>query len=300
MAVKYHPGALAVQARAGVGEATRRVGKGIRETLPPGFVAFLAEQPLAIVASAGSDGRLWASALTGPPGFLRALDERTLLVVAQAPPGDPLAANLVEGAALGLLAIDLATRRRVRVNGALRGWAEGGFVLETAEVFGNCQQYIQRRIPAGVAPPSGATVPRRSAALTAGQRRLVASADTFFIASAHPAGGADASHRGGPPGFVRVLDERTLVFPDYAGNTMFNTLGNIVANPSAGLLFVDFEAGTTLQLTGRAEVVWDAERATEFPGAERVVTFQTDETVEIAGAHPLRSRLVGYSPFNPA
>src|SRR4051794_9434953 len=145
MTYDYHPGSLAVQARAGVAEAASRVGKGIRAELPPAFAAFLAEQPLAIVASAGSDGQVWASALVGQPGFLRALDARTLLVAARPAPGDPLAANLADDAALGLLAIDLATRRRVRVNGTLRGWTDAGFVLATDEVFGNCQQYIQRR-----------------------------------------------------------------------------------------------------------------------------------------------------------
>jgi predicted pyridoxine 5'-phosphate oxidase superfamily flavin-nucleotide-binding protein len=132
------------------------------------------------------------------------------------------------------------------------------------------------------------------------QRRLILNADTFFIASAYPEGGADASHRGGNPGFVWFLNGNTLEFPDYSGNTMFNTLGNIAVNPSAGLLFLDFEGGGTLQLTGEARIVWDVGRAAGFAGAERVVEFRVQEAVEIQSSIPLRWQFQGYSPFNPA
>ena len=119
---------------------------------------------------------------------------------------------------------------------------------------------------------------RRSSALDARTRALVAGADTFFIATWHPGGGADASHRGGRPGFVRVLDDRTLEFPDYPGNNMFNTLGNLVGHPRAGLLFVDFERGDLLQLTGRAKIRWEpatavrrgrSRRSARLPAAAR-------------------------------
>ncbi len=132
------------------------------------------------------------------------------------------------------------------------------------------------------------------------QRDLVACADTFFIATAHPERGADASHRGGAPGFVRVEGGRRLVWPDYSGNAMFNTLGNLAVDPRAGLLFVNFENGDTLQVSGRAGIIWDEGRAAEFAGAERVVEFDVEEVVDTRGALPLRWRLEEYSPFNPA
>ncbi len=150
----------------------------------------------------------------------------------------------------------------------------------------------------GGSPAEQPGTARRAGTLTDAQRRLISSSDTFFIASAHPEGGADASHRGGLPGFVRFLDENTLAFPDYSGNNMFNTLGNIAANPKTGLLFVDFERGDTLQLSGEARVLWDPARATEFAGARRVVEFRVGEVVE--NAVPLRWRFAAYSPFNPA
>jgi hypothetical protein len=113
----------------------------------------------------------------------------------------------------------------------------------------------------------------RSSGLTDEQRRLISDADTFFIASAQPEGGADASHRGGNPSFVRFLGKNALEFLDYSGNTLVDTSGNIAENPSAGLLLLGFEGGGTLQLMAEARLVWDARRAARFTGAERVIEF---------------------------
>jgi hypothetical protein len=89
-----------------------------------------------------------------------------------------------------------------------------------------------------------------------------------------------------------------LAFPDYSGNNMFNTLGNIAANPNIGLLFLNFERGDTLQLSGEARLIWDPTRVAEFAGARRVVEFRIEEIVE--NTVPLRWRFAAYSPFNPA
>jgi uncharacterized protein len=311
----YHAGELAVQARAGVEGMARRIGNSIRRSIPAAAQEFLSGQPMLVVASLDADGRVWASLLAGPQGFARALDEQTVSIEARPAAGDPLGDNLRTGAQIGLLAIEPATRRRMRLNGVIAAPSAGtdgepgaglALRLQTRQVYSNCHKYIQAR--EWTAPPGsnagddlGARpVIVRRCAVTLDQQRWIEHADTFFIASVHPEGGADASHRGGLPGFVRIQDERRLLFPDYAGNTMFNTLGNIVANPSTGLLFVDFESGTTLQLTGRAEVIWDAGLTATFAGAERVVAFDVDEVVEMADAYSLRSRFLGYSPFNPA
>jgi predicted pyridoxine 5'-phosphate oxidase superfamily flavin-nucleotide-binding protein len=198
-----------------------------------------------------------------------------------------------------MLVIEPATRKRVRVNGHAELLPEGGLLLRVAEVFGNCQKYIQAR-EWGEAEPGAAVSRQQTDALTASQREWIARADTCFIASTHPEGGVDASHRGGQPGFVSVLDDGRLVLPDYAGNTMFQTLGNLASNAHAGLLFVDFESGSTLQLTGRAEIIWDAARIAPYPGAERLVEFTVAQVRETRSATPLRGRLLDYSPFNPS
>jgi predicted pyridoxine 5'-phosphate oxidase superfamily flavin-nucleotide-binding protein len=216
------------------------------------------------------------------------VDIDLLLIAATPPPGDALAANLQSRPELGVLLIDLATRRRLRLNGRSFVTPEGIFLLTDA-VYGNCSKYIQkRRLVAEAKAPPGAV--RRASSLDARTRAVVAGADTFFIASSHPRGGADASHRGGRPGFVRVRDERTLEFLDYAGNNMFNTLGNLVEHAAAGLLFVDFTSGDLLQLAGRAEVLF---------GPERAVRFAIEDVREIPGGSPLRFELVEPSPINP-
>lgn len=304
MSAKYHPGEIEVQERAGVRSMAERVGNSIHPTIPPAAREFLEEQLMVVVGSVGPDGRVWASLLAGEPGFVRALDERTVRIDAAPLPGDPLAEALQgAGTQVGMIAIEFATRRRLRLNGEAERRPDGSIYVQARQVYANCPKYIQAREP----ETSRATEPglqdghtRRSCRLTDEQRRLVSDADTFFIASAHPEGGADASHRGGNPGFVRFLNENTLEFPDYSGNTMFNTLGNIAVNPSAGLLFLDFEGGGTIQLTGEAQIIWHAGRAARFAGAERVVEFRAQEAVEIRGAIPLRWRFEGYSPFNPS
>ncbi|MBC7806996.1 MAG: pyridoxamine 5'-phosphate oxidase family protein [Akkermansiaceae bacterium] len=203
---------------------------------------------------------------------------------------------------LGILVIDLKTRERMRLNGHAEVTPEGTLIVHAREVYFNCPQYIQKRvIDQSVGSDETGTVGvTRGHALTSEQHVWISTADTFFVASAVPGGGADASHRGGNPGFVRVRDASSLEWPDYSGNTMFNTLGNITVNPNAGLLFLNFEQGNTLQLTGQAAVVWEPERAARFPGAQRIVGFHIEQAIQAAHAVPLHFRFLQYSRFNPS
>jgi hypothetical protein len=276
-----------MQARAGVREEAEAVGRIIRSTIPQAAGRFLASQRLAVASSVDPRGRVWASLLAGEPGFIGAIDETLLRVRAQPIPGDPLPDDLATQPWLGLLVLDPRTRGRMRFNG--RGLlTPDGLFLETDQVYGNCPKYVQLRRPApdGESPPARA--PRVSRRLDAAQRSWIAGADTFFIGSFHPQAGADASHRGGFPGFVQVTADDQLRFPDYPGNTMFNTLGNLSVHPRAGLLFVDFTTGDVLQLTGRARV-----------GDDFWVSLDLDEARETRGATRLRFALVEYSPSNP-
>jgi hypothetical protein len=93
---------------------------------------------------------------------------------------------------------------------------------------------------------------------------LIEAADTFFLGTAHPTRGADTSHKGGEPGFVRI-DGGDVCWPDFPGNNMFNSLGNISVDPAAALLFIDFHSGRTLALSGRGALQWtDTERSVQF------------------------------------
>lgn len=294
----YHSGELDVQARAGVQRQADRVGQIIGSTIPPAAQEFLRRQPFAVLSSVDAQGRVWVSALTGEPGFMHAIDEQTVAINSPPPDHDPLRENLQANPNLGMLAIEFATRRRMRVNG--KGMLhDNGVTMYAEQVYSNCPKYIQTREWKFAQAKSAPVIVRRNDALNTTQQDWIQQADTFFIGSYHPAGGADASHRGGNPGFIKVLDEKTLLWPDYIGNNMFNTLGNISAYPQAGLLFVDFDKGAILQLTGKATVIWDKQRVTEFPGAQRLLKFSVQEVIEAVTMLPLRWQFRGYSPHNP-
>ena len=297
----FHPGEIAVQERVGVRAMAEKIGHSLHGDLPAVVQVFLREQRMLMVATVDRGGAVWASLVSGALGFVRAIDARTLRVDAQPADGDPLAAALRPGAALGLLAIDFATRRRMRVNGVAEPLDGGGFLLHVEQAFGNCPKYIQRRdAPHDPTFSSRGHVVHDASRASATERAWIEASDTFVIATAHPARGADASHRGGNPGFVRFVDDRIIVWPDYAGNMMFQTLGNLVVNPAAGLLFFDFAAGRTLQLSGQAMIVWDPKHGPDFAGAERLVEFRLERVIEIADSFPPNWRLVDASPFNPS
>jgi len=213
-----------------------------------------------------------ATLLVGGEGFVASPDARTLAIAAVA--DDPSGRHFVAGAPIGLLGIELATRRRNRANGQVVFAGETGLIVKVLQSFGNCPQYIHPREV--VQDATEAPVFETFEGLDAAARDQIAAADTFFVATASgprvPSGGVDVSHRGGPAGFVRIEGD-TLVIPDYRGNRYFNTLGNLLIEPRGALLFVDFEAGRMLQLQGRAEIAW-AEH--ELPDAERTWRFTAE------------------------
>jgi hypothetical protein len=295
----YHSGELKVQTRVGAVEAANNIGRMIHPVIAHVFVDFIQSQPMVILGSVDGKGMAWTSVLCGRPGLLAVMDEQTLRINALPADEDPLRESLRDGNELGLLMIDFSTRRRLRLNGSVVLGTDS-FSVRARQVYSNCPRYIQARTHEwsnGVAPTS--RVAQQAAALSEEFQQWIGKADTFFLASFHPLGGADASHRGGFPGFVQVVDERTIIWPDYNGNGMFNTLGNIIENPNAGLLFLDFEQGETLQLSGTADIIWDEERAALFPGAERIVEFKIRKVIKTENATALRWKFVDYSPDNP-
>jgi hypothetical protein len=298
MPSRFHAGELAVQERVGVREHAARVGGSIHGAVPPAAKSFLERRRFVVLATADLAGRPWASILTGPAGFATVPDPLELRIDAAPLPGDPLAGNLRTGAFTGLLAIDLAARRRMRVNGRLECAVGGPIIIRVDQVYSNCPKYIQRRAAEEDMPRGTPRASQRAGSLTEAQRAWIRRADSFFIATLHPDVGADASHRGGLPGFVSVEGDR-LVWPDYAGNLMYNTLGNIAVHPRAGLVIPDFESGAVLQLTGRAAIDWDPIRTAALPGAERLVELVVEGVVEIAGVLPPALSVLDYSPFNP-
>ncbi|MFI6486408.1 pyridoxamine 5'-phosphate oxidase family protein [Streptomyces sp. NPDC050564] len=287
----YHSGSRAVQDRVGVRDLADHVGQAIGQGIRPVAAAFLELQPMLVVGAADPvSGAVWASPLTGAPGFVRATGSHQISVAGGVGPGDPLAPALsTAGTPVGTIALDPRTRRRMRLNGRARPTPRG-FAVEADQVFSNCPRYLQRR-------ESYETVDRMPGAARSGgelspdQREFIEAADTFFLATVH-ARGADVSHRGGNPGFVRVDSPGELRWRDYPGNSMFLTLGNLAVDPRAGLLFLGWESGAALQLTGTAR--------TEFTeDGERTVRFTLKEVVETSAASALRWSAPEYSPANP-
>ncbi len=301
----YHEGELAVQQRLGEVEEGRRNGRAISDSILKGALKYIEQQPLAVFGSVDDEENIWASVLVGNPGFMRAPDERTVEVdLTQTAHNrhDPFWTNVERNSQVGMLVIDLGTRRRLRINGRISRTAQERLRLDVAESYPNCPKYIQRRhvIANIVDGGSRSSEPRQGHSLEPDQQAFIRSADTFFVASAHPEHGADASHRGGNPGFIRVLGDRRIRVPDYVGNRMFNTLGNFTVNPHAGLVFLDFERTRTLQLIGRPEILWDLDDPmNETGGTRRYWDFEIERWSETDLLHQLQWEFLDYSPHNP-
>jgi predicted pyridoxine 5'-phosphate oxidase superfamily flavin-nucleotide-binding protein len=285
MTATWHPGERAVQQRAGVTDRADALLGMQQPVMPPAAREFLAAQPWIVLGAADAGGRLWASVLYGEPGFVRAVDAATVHVAAVPMAGDPLEGALT--GPVGGLALEPGTRRRMRLNGRAQPVADG-LRIALEQVYSNCPKYIATRHPGSVAAAVAIPARHSGRSLDAPAVELLTAADTAFVATRAPEAGADVSHRGGNPGFLRVVDPNTVIWPDYQGNSMFNTLGNLAVDPSCGLTVVDPADGTTLYVSGEAKVVWDADR---FPGAQRLVALQVDATVRLDRAAPLRWRL---------
>ena len=270
----FHEGEQALQQDTGAFGTLSVAGpRVIRSFMPDQHRDFFAQLPWVVLGTVDGAGQPWASALAGPPGFMHSPDPQHLVVKAAAPPR--------QGQPVGLLGIEPHTRRRNRMNGVVGAVHPDGFTVQVSQSFGNCPKYIQAREPSWTGAAAGAQ-PQDLPALDNAARQRVATADTLFIATAHPdaaAGaqashGVDVSHRGGRPGFVRLAQDGRLQVPDYNGNHFFNTLGNLLLNPLCGLLFVDYESGALLQVAARAELVTDGPLLREHAGALRVLVLQ--------------------------
>ena len=306
----WHAGERLLQTRVGVAERMAQIGpKVIRDYMPDQHRAFFAQLPFVVMGTVDPQGDPWAGVLEGEPGFAVSPDPHTLSVAAAPDADDPLRAGLSLGQPVGLLGIELHTRRRNRMNGRIAAWDGQRFDVAVTQSFGNCPQYIQARDFSFSRPPSlrVATAQAETSQLDDAARALIRASDTFFVASYvdsyvgsdvdSDVGGraVDVSHRGGKPGFVRV-DGNVLTIPDFSGNRFFNTLGNLTANPRAGLVFIDFERGDVLQVSGRAEVVLDSPEIQTFAGAERLWRVHARRVVRRPGALALRWRFHDYAP----
>lgn len=300
----FHPGERELQERLGVRERMSQLGpKVIRDHMPEQHRELFEKLPMLVIGALDEMSRPWVTLLTGRPGFINAPDPYRLEVTADSLPFDPVVGHIKSGSDIGVLGIEFETRRRNRMNAQVEHFDDGKLSLKVKQSFGNCPRYIQQRDHSWRESETGKASVRQFATFDEQSEKLLKTADSFFISSLYqdeadiPNRGVDVSHRGGLPGFIRVEDEKHLIFPDYSGNRFFNTLGNILLNPSAGLSLVDYETGDLLYLTGDAKIVWDDAAIREFTGAERLVRFRLDEGRLVTNAVPLRWRFLEYSPL---
>jgi uncharacterized protein len=297
----FHEGEKKMQALAGVSRQADQLSGMVQSAMPPAAVRFLTGQRMAVVTTIDKDGAIWVSAIVGEPGFIYPISPEQLIVDAHTlPASDVLWHNLAppNNHSAGMVVINFGQRRRLRLNGTTT--ADGQFlILAVAQTYSNCPKYIQKRelVQVLTAADRDKVQSSQSAALDEKDKSLIASSDTFFIGTYAQNGGADASHRGGQPGFVQVIDDGRIRFPDYSGNNMFNTLGNLALNPRLGLLFIDYQSGNTLQVTGWA----DAIQPFAWHNGEREghIDVLIDQVIRTGSGPAGKWQFSEYSPYNP-
>lgn len=292
----FHAGELQAHALAGTGTPAA----AIRNFMPDQHRQFFALLPYMLLASTDEQGWPLATIVTGPRGFLSTPDAEHLQLAPDAHWQNESRQQFVPGKKIGMLGIDFSTRRRNRVNGVVQAIDEAGLRISVTQSFGNCPRYIQLRDVHEVDHGPALSAPRKFTELDAVARDLIKRADTLFVATTSDAqagdkGGPDISHRGGMPGFVRI-DGNTLTIPDFNGNRYFNTLGNMVQEPRAALLFIDFASGDLLHLQGRTEILWQSAEAAVLTGAERLWRFHIENGWYKSHAIPLRWSLREMAP----
>ncbi|MBO9562060.1 MAG: pyridoxamine 5'-phosphate oxidase family protein [Niastella sp.] len=301
----FHAGEREVQDKTGETHLADAIKGLITSTIPQGAINFVENQPMVIVGTRNAAGEPWASLLIGNFGFVKVPDPGAIVFDTRriiSDESDIFFSNLHDDDQIGSLFIELSSRKRLRVNGTCRH--EGAFIqLSIQHAYPNCPKYIQRRV---ISMPEYfekvAAVTTQGTGLTPAAIAWIKDADTLFVASAGANGGLDASHRGGNPGFVQVIDDTVLKIPDYPGNSLFNTLGNIVQNPKVGLLFIDFDKRETLQLTGTASLLFDQTSEDDLlrtRGTGRYWLFNALRWIHTIDHHNVQWKFLEYSRFNP-
>ncbi|MBY0480283.1 MAG: pyridoxamine 5'-phosphate oxidase family protein [Chitinophagaceae bacterium] len=267
MEKKFHAGELKIQQLLGEEAIADSNGKLISNTIAKGAINFIEKQSLVVISSTDPRGNIWSSLLLGESGFATIVDPGLISFDTSkiyTNPEDVFFNNIKVNSGIGSLFIELTTRKRYRING-ISYQAGSSIHVKVNEAYPNCPKYIQQRaVSQSMYFNSPKIYTEKGNELSDLELSWIACADTFFVSSSSLSGNLDASHRGGKSGFIEILNDHTLKIPDYQGNSLYNTLGNIASNPNVGLLFIDFENGHTLQLTGKAETVFSKKLETDI------------------------------------
>ena len=301
----FHKGELEVQKQVGEHLMANSVGRIITDTIPIAAINFIEKQPLAIVSSTDSVDNVWVSLFIGDFGFVKVPNANTISFDKKkiySSSTDIVYKHLErENSTIGTLFIELSTRIRFRINGRV-SINNDDIEVAIEESYPNCPKYIQQRVISDPKPfkTTEATI-ENGIKLNEYIKKWITSADTFFIGSKSDGDKLDASHRGGNKGFIELKDN-VLKIPDYKGNSLYNTLGNIHQNSKAGLLFIDFEKGDTLQLSGTSKVLFNQNTEDDIQktgGTGRYLLFNIEQWIKTENHHRVDWEFLSNSPFNP-
>ncbi|WP_394746694.1 pyridoxamine 5'-phosphate oxidase family protein [Spongiimicrobium salis] len=305
MGTVFNEGELKIQKQLGVADFAGKISKMITNKIIRGAIPFIEKQKMAVATTLDTAGNVWISLLVGDFGFTKVVNPSELYfdrAQIRSTPTDIFYSNILEIPKLGTLFIEFATRRRIRINGHVM-MENDKISVHVEESYTNCPKYIQQREIELSDPHSGPKIEQRSGSvLTDSLKDLIQGADTLFVGSAGLDGKLDASHRGGPKGFVEIMEDDILKIPDYQGNNLYNTLGNLSENPKGGLLFIDFENKKTLQLTGEVSMAFhqnSQEELEKSTGTGRFWFFKINEWIATKNHHAVDWNFVSFSPFNP-
>ncbi|KAF2429305.1 oxidoreductase-like protein [Tothia fuscella] len=305
-------------------------------TLTPQAAYLLQRAPLLALGTLDSEGRPWTTLLGGENGFARPLGgdmvglrvdvdaEFDPVVEVLVPRGRRGAGEVVKGEEVergkgllvGGLTIDLMTRKRVKIAGRMvvgavsgegsdkgerMGVGEMQLVCKIEQSLGNCPKYLNKK---DIRPaPAHPKLISKSAQLSPEGIALLAKADLFFISSSNSTKDMDTNHRGGPPGFVRLLANdisgAQIVYPEYSGNRLYQTLGNLVTTSKAGIVIPDFETGDVLYITGTTEILIGKDANTLLPHSNLAVKITITEARFVEKGLPFRGIVDEFSPYNP-
>ena len=294
----YHRGEIEVQELAGARRNAEFLTGMFYSAMPPSASEFVETKNFAALTWHDNQNRLWITPLSGPAGFLHVIDSKTISVDMSVGLAPVASLQEFKGDKVALILLDFDRRRRMRVNGIARS-TNKQLLITVEQTYGNCPKYIQRREPKDLHYSERGDSPDYEDVhdLDEQMQALINKSDTFFIgtyASLDGAGGADASHRGGNPGFVKA-DKHTVHWTDFPGNNMFNTLGNIQVNRETALLFVDFATGDGLALSGNVETFTPSSGG---KSAAKETVFRVQSAKFLPRGLAQTWELLEYSPFN--
>lgn len=291
----WHAGELAVQQRAGSAELMEKVGsKFIRPFMPPQHRDFFQSLSMIFIGYQDHCAVNHANLFFGDSHFIHSPSETELQINTQYSLDNMNNNQFNIGDRIGLLGIEFATKRRNRLNAIITDITQKQISLRVLQSFGNCHKYIANK-QLSHNPLYGKTHCTTHHVLNEEDQRMIRESDQCFIVSSFDDGqassnrGVDISHRGGPRGFVRIINQGTLEIDDYPGNGFFNTFGNIQSNPNTSLLFVDWQRGHALRLETRAQILWhDQAQTPSTPAAQRQLQFNVQKIERLHNASAYR------------